>query len=33
MYMSIRKHINIMSIKSGLYFVVVLMGLTETKLD
>jgi len=32
MYVPIRKQINIMSIKGGLYFVVVLMGLTETKL-
>jgi len=32
MYMPIRKQINIVSIKGGLYFVVVLMGLTETKL-
>jgi len=32
MYMPIRKQINIMSIKGSLYFVVVLMGLTETKL-
>jgi len=31
MYMPIRKQINIMSIKGGLHFVVVLMGLTETK--
>jgi len=33
MYMPTRKQINIMSIQGGLYFVVVLMGLTETKLD
>jgi len=31
--MPIRKQINIMSIKGGLYFVVVLMGLTQTKLS
>jgi len=32
MYMPIRKQINIVSIKGGLFFVVVLMGLTKTKL-
>jgi len=32
MYMPIRIQTNITSIEGGLYFVVVLMGLTETKL-
>ena len=32
MYMPIRKQTNITSIEGGLYFVVVLMGLIETKL-